>query len=208
MSVALVPSLVHRDYRPICCDFIVNMQKASAYLRRFACSQMKEDYKELEEREDKTFPAATTFHVFWTSVDDYILEHWCLFLQRLSPTVTHLSLHFDGVRVNADVRGDVNELVSRCQDHMLRTTGFKVNIVEKKRGFVLENIKAAATICRKVQGMPPSLLENGNCIPCALWHLSSNKDRMKVCWGKSCLKISIIKKDVTELTSNAVPSSS
>ena len=37
-------------------SFIQGLQKASIYFRWFACSMLLDDYKELEDREDKDFP--------------------------------------------------------------------------------------------------------------------------------------------------------
>ena len=110
-------------------SFIQCLQRASIYFRWFACSLLPDDYKELEDREDKDFPSATVFHYMWTAVEDYILEHWCNFLQRHAPT--HLSLHFDGVRVNSDLHEDMCALMNACEKHILESTGFAVKLVEK-----------------------------------------------------------------------------
>ena len=48
---------------------------------------LPEHYKRLEAREDKDFPSASVFHYMWTAVEDYIVEHWCSFLQQWKPNI-------------------------------------------------------------------------------------------------------------------------
>ena len=153
-------------------SFVQLLQQASIYLRWFACSMLPDDFEELGEREDKDFPAATVFHYMWTAVEDYILEHWCNFLQRHRPT--HLSLHFDGVRVNSDIHADMQELMTACEKHILESTGFAVRIIEKKHQLILDLVRQNSKSCNEIP-VPDILLERGNCIPCGLWHLSGQR---------------------------------
>ena len=153
-------------------SFVQLLQQASIYLRWFACSMLPDDFEELGEREDKDFPAATVFHYMWTAVEDYILEHWCNFLQRHRPT--HLSLHFDGVRVNSDIHPDILELMTACEKHILESTGFALRIIEKKHQLILDLVRQNSKSCNEIP-VPDILLERGNCIPCGLWHLSGQR---------------------------------
>lgn len=102
--------------------FARNIQRASIYLRWLACSVLAEDYEELETRSDKPYPGATAFFYMWSGVEDAVLEAWSDFLLLKRPT--HLSLHFDGVRVNADVLENIDALISDSQDKIKERTGF------------------------------------------------------------------------------------
>ena len=168
------------------CDFIAKLQIASAYLRWFACSLLPGEYKDLEDREDKNFPSATIFHYCWTAVEDYILEHWCFFLESMSPS--HLSLHFDGVRVNADIHENISELRSSCEKHILASTGFQVEVKQKKHELILELIKQTATSCAENSSVPDCFLQKGNCIPCALWHLCASRECFVAVMGEDCVE--------------------
>ena len=109
--------------------FARNIQRASIYLRWLACSVLAEDYEELETRSDKPYPGATAFFYMWSGVEDAVLEAWSDFLLLKRPT--HLSLHFDGVRVNADVLENIDALISDSQDKIKERTGFSVRIRQK-----------------------------------------------------------------------------
>ena len=49
----------------------------------------------------KDFPDASTFTYMWTAVEDYLLEACIGYMAKLRPS--HLSLHFDGLRVSKSV---------------------------------------------------------------------------------------------------------
>lgn len=156
-------------------EWLKRMQQAGIYLRWFACSVVKDDYKEILQSGQKAFPAATAFYYLWTSVEDYILEHWCEFLKRLQPS--HLSLHFDGVRVSSDVSEDVAKIIQESEEHIRKSTGFDVKVVEKRHTHVLEAIKqkAKSSATGEPDEFPDALKKHGNCIPSSLWHLVASK---------------------------------
>ena len=110
----------------------------------------------------------------WTAVEDYIVEHWCSFLQRWKPT--HLFLHFDGLRVNADIHPNLQELLKLCEAHILDSTGFRVSIAEKKHLLCLDLVSKSASSTEKID-VPEILLQPGNCIPCSLWHILEERNR-------------------------------
>ena len=153
--------------------FVKSIQRASIYLRWLACSVLAEDYEELEMRSDKPYPGATAFFYMWSGVEDTVLEAWCDFLLLKRPT--HLSLHFDGVRVNADVVQDIDVLISDCQDKIKERTGFSVRIRQKTHKHFMEVVASLDSIA--LDNIPSDLLKVPNCIPCALWHLAANQDK-------------------------------
>ena len=154
--------------------FIRHLQRASAYLRWLACSVLPKEYKEFLKRDDKPFPSASAFYYMWTAVEDFILEHWSVYLNRLKPT--HLSLHFDGVRVNSDLRDDCDAFLQECEGHIERNTGFSVQLAKKEHHNVHSCLASLAMKTDEVASVPESLLQDGNCIPCALWHLVDERD--------------------------------
>eukprot|EP00435_Cladocopium_sp_Y103_P017516 s1987_g4.t1 len=158
-------------------EILKHFHQASIYLRWLACSVLQADYGDLEQRSDKPFPGATTFFYMWAAVEDYIVEKWCDLIESKSPS--HVSLHFDGVRVNQDVVSDVPALLRECEDHIRQTTGFVVSIKRKQHAHFLE-LLAGTVDANVIEAIPAELLSGANCIPCALWHLCPGAVQEKV----------------------------
>ena len=168
------------------CTWTRRLQRASIYFRWLACSLLQDDYKELLRKGEKPFPSATMFYYMWTAVEDFVLEHWCRFLLRLKPT--HLSLHFDGVRVNTNTHDDVSALQKECEEHIKTNTGFTVSLAEKKHLHVEDLLFSLSETKEQVDEVPEFLLADGNCIPCALWHLSDAqaRERFETIFSQDC----------------------
>ena len=87
--------------------------------------------------DDKTRPNPDTgmlFHM-WSAVEDLILEKWVAYIkQKLD--VKHLSLHFDGIRVQLPPETDVGVLCGQCSYHIHQETGFRVTIHSSKSAFI------------------------------------------------------------------------
>lgn len=167
------------------CTFVRKMQKASAYLRWFACSLLAEDYKDLLTRDDKAFPSATAFHYMWTAVEDFVLEQWLEFVKQQRPT--HVSLHFDGVRVNRDItEGSVESFLRQSEQHIKANTNFSVDLVCKEHSHTQELICNAATKTEDLTDLPDLFVQDGNCVPCALWHLCDNTSQFETIFSSDC----------------------
>ena len=71
--------------------------------------------------------------------------------------VSHLSLHFDGIRLNCDYRTvadepqDVEVLMRRCEVHIAKQTGFEVQFKVKKHQYFSELIVWHASSSMKVE---------------------------------------------------------
>ena len=158
-------------------EILRHFQQVSIYLRWLACTLLQADYGDLEKRSDKPFPGATTFFYLWAAVEDYVLASWCEKIQMLRPK--HLSLHFDGVRVNADIVPDMDVVLRDCESHIQKNTGFNVSIRVKIHAHFLkllsQTIGASA-----VTDLPAELQRRPNCILCSLWHLCSQADKEKI----------------------------
>ena len=125
----------------------------------------------MQSRDDKTFPTATVFHHLWTCVEDCILQRWAEYVLEHKPT--HLSLHFDGIRVNADVAEDREDFIRKCEEHVLRTTSFRISIREKRHFSCMSLLRARVSGVESLSSVPATLLNYPNSIPCALWHISA-----------------------------------
>ena len=144
------------------------LQRLSLYCRWIACNLLHEDYLSLAENVTKTFPSATIFSLMWTCVEDWILDVWAAHVSKIKPD--HVSLHFDGLRVSTDVIPDVDAFTKDCSAHISQETTFNVKIVRKTHKTVLQSIRQACESESSISTMPPILTEDGNCVPCAMWH--------------------------------------
>jgi hypothetical protein len=149
--------------------FLASLTRASRYMRWLACSVLPGVYKEAADDPTRRFPEATTFYRLWTAVEDAILTEWCSFAMRSSPS--HLSLHYDGIRVHKDLGMPVEEFCRQCEAHILETVGFKVSIREKKHQYFLELLSSWCETENPVPDVPPVFKKPGNCIISAALHL-------------------------------------
>ena len=155
------------------CDAGKNLLRLSIYMRWLACSTFPDEFGRLSKEPEKRNPDATVFFYFWTTVEDWIVESWTSKLRSVSPE--HLSLHFDGVRLNSNLRAwasDQHQFLGACERHIEQDTGFKVKIVEKQHFSLLQLLQRTASQTADVEGVPEALLKPSNSICLACWHLS------------------------------------
>ena len=152
-------------------SFLRRLQSLSVWCRWLACSLLPQVHEVMQSRDDKTFPTATVFHHLWTCVEDCILQRWAEYVLEHKPT--HLSLHFDGIRVNADVAEDREDFIRKCEEHVLRTTSFRISIREKRHFSCMSLLRARVSGVESLSSVPATLLNYPNSIPCALWHISA-----------------------------------
>ena len=67
-------------------------------------------------------------------LEDAVLTSWLGFVRQRP--VTHLSLHYDGIRINKKLPCAMSEFCARCSDHIAKETGFLVNIREKEHHYL------------------------------------------------------------------------
>ncbi|CAE8584402.1 unnamed protein product [Polarella glacialis] len=155
--------------------FLQKLQKASIYLRWLACSIMPDAYEFYCNQPDKKFPECTVLQHLCTIVEDHIMEALTDFI-RFHP-VQHLSLHFDGIRLNVDYRLNVDEpqdvdiLMRLAENHIAEATGFLVQFKVKRHQYLSELINEHTVSKTKVD-VPHIFLKRGNCIPLALAHIT------------------------------------
>lgn len=152
--------------------------RLSIYMRWLASSIFSEEFDSLSKDTDKRHPDATIFFYMWTTVEDWIVASWVSRLQTFSPE--HLSLHFDGVRLDSDsmmkARADQRQFLDDCEGHIYKETGFKVTIVEKKPLTLLQLVEASASRARTLD-VASDLLAPSNSICCACWHLLHDRQQ-------------------------------
>lgn len=153
------------------CAFLHRVRRLACFLRWLACSCMYSTYVELSKTSDK-WAEASTFALWWQRCEDWLLTAWTEWIQRVSAP-SHLSLHFDGVRIdkywlrehNMNVHDFCTASVTAIQD----TTGFQVDIVEKRHRSLMEQLTDEPVSWHLAGSPPASLLQGGNCIMLAIW---------------------------------------
>ena len=94
-------------------------------------------------QEGRRFPESSTLFFMWTAVEDVILHAWLDYI--LQHPVSHVSLHFDGLRVAEPLPLETQALCSQCEDHILKATGFAVRIRPKVHLTFFDQINAKVT---------------------------------------------------------------
>ena len=148
------------------------LQRLSLYLRWVACNLLHDDYMKLKDSKQKQFPSATTFSLMWHAVEDRILQAWTEHILATQTKPSHLSLHFDGVRVSRNVMEEAQRYIESCQKAIKEKTSFDVVIVEKKAKDFMSHVREQSTQKVEIRHLPDACTLVGNCIPCALWHIA------------------------------------
>ena len=146
--------------------FIWKLQQASLFCRWTSASVLPEVYQLAFDDAERPRPDASTMFFMWSAVEDAILSAWLDKVQQRHPR--HISLHFDGVRVDRDAVGpEATAFCSECSDRIKTVTGFDVTICVKAHLDFLEGIRVGSAK-REQTTVNAELLVEGNCIPCAL----------------------------------------
>ena len=91
-------------------------------MRWLACSLLPDVLRERVATADCEWPQASTLYFMWTALEDYVLEKIIGFLTAMP--VMHLSLHYDGVRVQfGEAIGNTEELCKDIGLHVAKETG-------------------------------------------------------------------------------------
>ncbi|CAE8656395.1 unnamed protein product [Polarella glacialis] len=166
--------------------FLQKLQKASIYLRWLACSIMPDAYEFYCNQPDKKFPECTVLQHLCTIVEDHIMEALTDFIRH--HPVQHLSLHFDGIRLNVDYRLNVDEpqdveiLMRLAETHIAEAAGFLVQFKVKRHQYLSELI-TEHTVSKTKVDVPHIFLKRGNCIPLALAHITGEYQHIQTGLG-------------------------
>ena len=158
--------------------FMWKLQKTSLFCRWVAVSVLPAVFQNVLEDEDRLNPDASTLFFLWSACEDLILEAWLQKVQECKPR--HVSLHFDGIRVDKACLADaeVSSFCSACSAHIKSATGFEVQIQCKTNPDLLEYVMQAGTAAVPAD-LDAALLADGNCIPCALHRLGFETQVMR-----------------------------
>ena len=156
--------------------FVKSLQRASLFCRWLAASSLPELHRHFVD-EARDNPEASTLFYMWTVAEDAVLDAWLEHVQAFHPS--HLSLHFDGIRVSSNAVGEaVQDFCAACSRHIEAKAGFKVHIRPKTHGCFLQ------LVAQKGSSSPlhcaEQLLEPGNCILRGLFHLGFADDAIRI----------------------------
>ena len=144
---------------------LAELRSEGRALRWVATSVLPELHDTMVADSGRKWPEATVFHHMWTMVEDACVEAWIEFARKLSPS--HLSLHFDGIRIDSASVPDRDAFAKESARHIQRSIGVEVVIVEKVHRTFLELLRPADASLVPTHG---TALE-ANCLPVALPHL-------------------------------------
>ena len=91
----------------------------------------------------KKFPEATIMALWWMRVEDMVLTHWVTHVLETCAYPAHLSLHFDGIRLDKssvreafhnenNLEASANAFIGSCEAHLQKTLGIDLRLVHKK----------------------------------------------------------------------------
>jgi len=175
LQAVLNGSALHAPYEAN--EFLKLLQKAAIYIRWLACSVLPDVYTLCKDDPKRKFPEASVVHFMWTAVQDAILTSWLGFVRQRP--VSHLSLHYDGIRIDKEPPGQVSEFRARCTDHIVKETGFIVNIREKEHHYLFDLLKSSSGSISHVDTVHEGFVRPGNCVPTALMHLFEQEELMR-----------------------------
>ena len=147
--------------------FVQELQQASLFCRWVAATMLKDTaWPSLVQMKEKADVSVLTY--FWNIAEDLVLDSW---LGKVKPLQSkHMSLHFDGIRVDRDIaQPDVKVFCKSCSDAIFEETGLDVQIRAKER-YTFHALLTQVNDSKAVE-CPEKLREPGNCILAALHHL-------------------------------------
>ena len=148
-------------------EFLIRLSKVSIYMRWLAISLLEDEFHRFRSTDvNKNNPDMSIVSHLYLATEDYILTAWSTFLETLKPT--HLSLHFDGVRVSLPEGGPIAGLCKKCESYIQDKTGFRVTIREKQHRTVFQSIEQKSTKESQVLTSQCLLEKHGNCILAAI----------------------------------------
>ncbi len=149
------------------------LRDLSRFLRWLSVSLMPKEFEVIQEEKakDKGWAEATCSATLYFAIEDHILASIEKAIK--SKPTTHLSLHFDGVRVDKTrvqlEGGDTDQFCRFLETAIKQDTGYEVHLVVKEHLSCLQLVAKACPDPQKlVQPDDHMLLKVGNSIPCAL----------------------------------------
>ena len=157
-------------------EFLVSLQRLSRYMRWVATSSLPDVFLKRVQSPDRTFPEASTLFAYWTAVEDVILSSLVDFCLKF--TLGHLSLHYDGIRLDAELPCSIQDFCEQASSHVFEKHGFKVTLREKTHLTFAELVALHFTDRCTILGRDAVLSKRGNCIASAVCHLAFKSDEL------------------------------
>ena len=156
-------------------DFFSKLRKESILLRWIACTQMPEAYAEAQEKSKSEWPEATTFFLWWTGAEDAILESMMRNIRIVGDRISHLSLHFDGFRLDkttfdflSDATTQNENWLHSLQDAVKEDTGFAIKLKVKTSKTLFDMLFDIEADDSDGLLVPSDMTTDGMCIPCSV----------------------------------------
>ena len=195
-------------------QMVVKLQQLGMFLRWAACSCLPSEYQMVCGTDQdvgsthmpwippKKWPEATIMSLWWMRVENMVLTQWVTYVLETVSLPTHLSLHFDGLRLDrtsvryywkkapATIDASIESFIEGSVAHLQQSLGIPIQIVQKKHhsfNELLEFDQTEGTQTRLaiVECHPQVniLKRAGNCILLALHRLKEyvNNRAMEAC---------------------------
>ena len=166
---------------PECVDaealsFLSDLSKEARLLRWWSCNLVPDVHRfALDNPKKHSWPENTAFHYVWTTVESQCLMAAVDFVR--TSEVKHLSLHFDGLMVDATRCRATPGFGASTAQAIQSSTGFRVELVQKTSETFFEMVRSAGTVVRDVadpSGCMRDMLKTGFSVPLALAHAVSD----------------------------------
>lgn len=149
------------------------LRDLSRFLRWLSVSLMPKEFEVIleDKQKDKGWAEASCSSTLYFAIEDHILASLLKAVQ--AKQTSHLSLHYDGVRVDKYrvqlSGGDSDHFCRFLEKAILEDTGYEVQLAVKEHLSCLQLVAKACPDPEKlIQPEDHMLLKVGNCIPCAL----------------------------------------
>lgn len=116
-------------------DVIVGLRKVSIWIKWLAVTKLPDLYSHCCSDKSKAVPENSVIAYLYQALEDLVLSSWIQYLLTLD--LTHLSLHFDGCRIQGQSL-DIPQICQLSCDWIARDTGFHVVLKEKRHFLFLE----------------------------------------------------------------------
>ena len=150
-------------------DVLRGVQRLGKALRWLSWELLPDLHRQLTMDASRSNPDVGIMFHMWSAVEDMLLDAWCEHV-RAAYRPTHLSLHYDGIRVCLPGDVDVAEVCRTSERYIAEKLAFQVHIVQKKHYYVLDMLHNAAQGLEAVEfgERQQQMLGDGNCIPLSL----------------------------------------
>lgn len=158
-------------------DVIRSLRQACTWIKWLAVGNFPDVYDHCEADKTKLSPDNSTIAYLYQAVEDLVLTSWTNYLASLD--LLHLSLHFDGCRIQGRQSLDIEHICQESSRWIAQETGFRVVIRQKQHLLLKELVIARGEVCEQLE-VSPALSLPANRIFSCLAQLSGQWDRAEM----------------------------